>query len=280
QSASAADKTIDEILVLMGLVQDLKLQLRGDRTKLRKAHALPSAEIQKLSASIDAAERELETTESRIAHLHATLGTERACRLETLRGDAYIRARVKARALRAAIRDNLVHHKFEHRKLERAFRHQQSLTTFPEAKEHAQTKDLVHRRERTIGAQVRSFNKLVDEMALLAKQGKKPRGRAPLPRKLDSKKLFKLDVDDDIWQEDPGLGPQGEDNLPRWQTDDNVKRGILAVLQADRCREEMERLDCELQALVLWWNERLHAMQELVDGSQVLGEHARHGACL
>ncbi|EJD38989.1 hypothetical protein AURDEDRAFT_17738, partial [Auricularia subglabra TFB-10046 SS5] len=236
-SGAAADKTIDEILVLMGLVGDLKQQQRDDRAKLRKAHAMTSTERQKLQASIDSANRDIESTESRMASLHKTLGTERARRLEKLRGDAYIRARVKARALRAAIRDHLVHHKFEHRKLEPAFRHQ-TLTAFAEAKEHAQTKDLVHRRERTIGAQVRSFNKLVDEMALLAKQGKKPTGRSPLPRKLDTKKLFKLDVDDDIWQEDPGLGPQGEGDLPRWQIDDDVKRRILAFLQADRCREQ------------------------------------------
>ncbi|EJD40664.1 hypothetical protein AURDEDRAFT_69821 [Auricularia subglabra TFB-10046 SS5] len=273
-SGATADKTIDEILVLMGLVGDLKQQIRDDRAKLRKAHAMTSPERQKLQESIDGATRDIESTESRIASLHETLGTERARRLEKLRGDAYIRARVKARALRAAIRDHLVHHKFEHRKLERAFRHQARLTKFTEAKEHAQTKDLVHRRERTIGAQVRSFNKLVDEMALLAKQGKKPPGRSPLPRKLDTKKLFKLDVDDDIWQEDPGLGPQGEGDLPRWQTDDDVKRGILAFLQADRCREQMERLDSELIALATWWKERLDAMKALLVGSGALGKFA------
>ncbi|KZV91459.1 hypothetical protein EXIGLDRAFT_577072, partial [Exidia glandulosa HHB12029] len=146
----------------------------------------------------------------------------------------YLRARMNARALRASIRHALQAHKFERRKLERAYRHQ--------AKDHAQTKDLVHRRERTISAQVKKFNSLVDQMVVLVRKGKKPAARVTLPRKLDAKKLFRLDVDDEIWQDDPGLGPQKEGDVRRWQADENVRRGIVALLEQHRCEEEMERL--------------------------------------
>lgn len=124
-----------------------------------------------------------------------------------------------------------------------------------DAKDHAQTKDLVHRREKTISSQVKKYNALVDQMALLARQGKKPSARTCLPRRLDMKKLFRLDVDDEIWQEDPGLGPQEEATIARWQTDANVKKGILALLELRRCVEEMERVEAEVRALLRWWGE-------------------------
>lgn len=133
-----------------------------------------------------------------------------------------------------------------------------------EAKDHAQTKDLVHRRKSNISASVRKYNALVDQMHLLARQGKKPSARSQLPRKLDFKQLFKLDVDDDIWQEDPGLGPQGEDDLPRWMTDEDVKRGIAALLEKERCVEELERVKAEVSAMVMWWQEEERVLRGFV----------------
>lgn len=219
----------------MGLLDDLKEQNREDRAALRKAHKLTAGETQTISARMAARGRDIESTRSRMAELHASLGTEQCRRLESMQGNAFLCARVNARAIRANIRQCLQAHKFERRKLERAYRHQilreeccscslcrLRLTSNVEAKEHSQTKDLVHRRERNISAKVRKYNALVDQMELLARQGKKPSARTRLPRRLDAKKLFRLDVDDEIWQEDPGLGPQDEGNLPRWQTDENV----------------------------------------------------------
>lgn len=124
-----------------------------------------------------------------------------------------------------------------------------------DAKDHAQTKDLVHRREKTITSQVKKYNNLIEQMALLARQGKKPTARTRLPLRLDVKKLFRLDVDDEIWQEDPGLGPQDEGPIPRWQCDADVKRGIVAMLEKRRCLEEKERVEAEVEALGDWWRE-------------------------
>lgn len=125
----------------------------------------------------------------------------------------------------------------------------------------------MHRRERNISVKVRKYNALVDQMALLARQGKKPNARTRLPRKLDAKKLFRLDVDDEIWQEDPGLGPQDEQNLPRWQTDDEVRRGIAALLEQRRCVEELERLRAEVGALAAWWKEEDNVLREFCGDS-------------
>lgn len=136
-----------------------------------------------------------------------------------------------------------------------------------DAKDHAQTKDLVHRREKTISAQVKKYNTLVEQMALLARQGKKPSARTCLPRRLDMKKLFRLDVDDEIWQEDPGLGPDNEGTTARWQTDPSVKKGIVALLEKRRCVEEMERVEAEVRALLLWWREEEMLLCSAVEAS-------------
>lgn len=147
-------------------------------------------------------------------------------------------------------------------------------TRCAEQKEHSQVKDLVHRREKNVAAQVRRFNVLVDQMALLVKQGKAPKRKMVLPRRLDSRKLFKLDVDDDIWQEDPGLGPQDEENLPRWQTEQDVKDGIVLLLEERRCKEEVERIEAEVLALARWWEEEQRCFEAYMESESEDGAHA------
>lgn len=129
------------------------------------------------------------------------------------------------------------------------------LKRISEHKDHAQTRDLVHRREKNLSAMVRKYNMLVNQIEVLLKSDKGPRRGTKAPRRLDAKRLFQLDVDDDIWQEDPGLGPQDEGDLPRWQIDKDVREGIQTMLEADRCREELERVAAEANALLSWWTE-------------------------
>lgn len=108
---------------------------------------------------------------------------------------------------------------------------------------------------------VRKYNMLVNQMEVLVKDGKVVKRRAQLPRRLEAKKLFQLDVDDEIWQEDPGLGPQDEGALPRWQVDKVVRDGIKHMLEAQRCREELERVQAEANALRCWWREECTVVQ-------------------
>jgi hypothetical protein len=80
-------------------------------------------------------------------------------------------------------------------------------------------------------------------------------GNAPvdcvLPRKLKPKKLFQLDVDDEVWQDD-GLDEKDIGELPRWMGDDSVRRGITAMLQLKRCDEEEARLKHERASMQVW----------------------------
>ena len=47
---------------------------------------------------------------------------------------------------------------------------------------------------------------------------------------------------------------------PRWLTDVNVRKGILAVLKSDRCLEERRRLGLEADNLCQWFGRQLAAM--------------------
>jgi hypothetical protein len=66
--------------------------------------------------------------------------------------------------------------------------------------------------------------------------------------------MFKLDVDDDIWQ-DVGLDDDGEGPIPRWLGDEDVRDGIKNFLELDRCGEEEIRLRKERCAMQEWMME-------------------------
>ncbi|EDQ99711.1 uncharacterized protein LACBIDRAFT_316212 [Laccaria bicolor S238N-H82] len=87
----------------------------------------------------------------------------------------------------------------------------------------------------------------------MIKKKQAPRGaRAPHP--IASEGLFKLDVDDDIWQDvgldETDISPGGE--IPKWLGDENVQKGIKSMLELDRCNEEERRLSYERSAMQDW----------------------------
>jgi len=90
---------------------------------------------------------------------------------------------------------------------------------------------------------VKQYNNLCQEIEVLMSQGYAPRG-ALKPTMIDREGLFKLDVDDDIWQ-DIGLQDGPDTASPRWLTDHKVQEGIRLLLELDRCIEEEDRLQKE-----------------------------------
>ncbi|EJD43332.1 hypothetical protein AURDEDRAFT_66428 [Auricularia subglabra TFB-10046 SS5] len=267
QSKRAGDKEIDRILLDVGRADDLYETVKEDEAKLRKTAAiLSAAELEALTNRIDSGRREVKALKARIKSAANALGAQSAARLQAMRGDAYVSARVNARALRANIRESVRAHKFERERLERAYRRQVMRTS----RFHTQTRDLVHKTQNKISGLVRKYNALVKKMEVLVKQGKAPTRRTRPPRQLVAKELFKLNVDDALWQEDPGLGAQDESDLPLWQVDDDIRTGIPAMLEVRRCREELERLHCEGKALREWWNHERQALVEAHGGTYPL----------
>jgi len=52
-----------------------------------------------------------------------------------------------------------------------------------------------------------------------------------------------------------GLNNDGSEEPPRWLCDTNVRSGILAMLDLDRCEEEELRLRHERRAMQEWFSE-------------------------
>ncbi|KAL6302529.1 hypothetical protein BKA93DRAFT_827420 [Sparassis latifolia] len=75
------------------------------------------------------------------------------------------------------------------------------------------------------------------------------------PQLIQGNGLFKLDVDDDIWQD---VGLDDDDDIaavPHWLGDETVREGIKNRLLLDRCNEEEERLREERCSLQEWFAE-------------------------
>jgi len=73
--------------------------------------------------------------------------------------------------------------------------------------------------------------------------------------------LFKLDVDDDIWQ-DVGLGDSIGGLPPAWLADEKVHLGIESLLELRRCEEEEICLLQERKVLVEWFAEEWSWLQK------------------
>ena len=112
-----------------------------------------------------------------------------------------------------------------------------------------QTKHNVNRRKAIIDRDIKHYESLRTQLKELIDLGRAPLN-ASVPRSLLNQRIWDLDVDDPIWS-DPALYTGGED-VPRWMYDTVFKTGIRAVLQFDRCSEESERLESEMEAFVGW----------------------------
>jgi hypothetical protein len=114
------------------------------------------------------------------------------------------------------------------------------------------------RREPTILRLAKDYNDLCHQIAALIRQNKAPAG-AVSPQEIVREGLFKLDVDDEIWQ-DVGL----DDDFgcpPLWLSDESVRQGIQYLLERDRCEEEEVRLVRERRALQEWLQEEWQVNQ-------------------
>ena len=111
-------------------------------------------------------------------------------------------------------------------------------------------------RDPTIMKLTKKYNDLCRQLALQIRQRRAPPG-AIHPQEIAREGLFKLDVDDEIWQ-DAGLNDDNYGAAPLWLSDEGVRRGICSLLELDRCREEEDRLRRERCALQKWsveeWN--------------------------
>ena len=233
--------------------------------------ALYGMEYQTAAEALTAAEIKLKQRE-------AALGVAENQELKRLASSEYIRLRMNARALKRRLRDRLRSRKFELDKVERSFRRlvngervffyffhvQHGTKKETEQKLYAHTESAVKRREPTINKLNNEYNKLCENIAKLIKERKAPAG-AIAPRPIPAKQLWKLDVDNAIW-EDVGLDDEEPNTAPpAWLCNEKVQSGIKAMLELDRCEEEDIRLKKERCALQVWFAEEWAIVNLAID---------------
>jgi hypothetical protein len=146
--------------------------------------------------------------------------------------------------------------------LERAYRH--ATTSADKLRVHAEAQ--IKRKEPGIQQLRKKYNDLCQELESLIQQGLAPR-RAVAPHKIEKEDLFKLDVDDEIWQ-DIGLDDvEFEGVIPGWLGDNDIRGGIKSLLELDRCEEEERRLCKERQAMQEWMLEEWECVSEAIKTS-------------
>ncbi|KAJ7071718.1 hypothetical protein B0H15DRAFT_793422, partial [Mycena belliarum] len=154
----------------------------------------------------------------RATWLQNALGVTDSEALKKLKHSRYYTARMNARGLKERLRSKLQDRKFELDPIERSFRRTRSEN---QRNEHAS--QAIRRREPNIAKLAKSYNKMRDDIATLIKTKKAPRG-AVAPTPVPSTGIYKLDIDDEIWQD---LGLTEEEGVPPlWLSDDSVRSGI------------------------------------------------------
>lgn len=133
---------------------------------------------------------------------------------------------------------------------------------YSDHKAHAQTAEALKRRLPGIRALARRYNGFCAQLSDM--KARSPiHKNAVIPKPVDINGLFDIGVDDAIW-EDAGLDGDVEETPPAWLADEKTREGIKAMLMYERGKEEISRLNLEMQALFASLTEQYLAIEKAV----------------
>ncbi|KAG6806635.1 hypothetical protein H0H92_010586, partial [Tricholoma furcatifolium] len=248
QSKHAGKNAVTELMRLREMRDELRQQIKDMNSSLVMEHDMPSHVHIEMMTDLHATKTLLQELELKITRKERLLGVSERAELKQLITNPYINTMVNALAVKERLRDRLRSRKFELEKVERSFRKQVN-----DQKVDNHTEASVKRRDPSISKLALTYNKLQASLANMIKAGKAPPG-VVAPQKIETKGLFALDVDDTIWQDIGLTADENSINItpPAWLADERVRSGIKAVLEHDRCIEELKRLRRECRSMRLW----------------------------
>lgn len=117
---------------------------------------------------------------------------------------------------------------------------------------HQQTRKAITKRQPALMTAIRKYNRYCDTLEELAGNS-----CIPIPRHLSTKLTILRDdpyLMEDVWVDPVSTSP------PAWLTNQNVRKGIRAMLKIDRCLEERRRLGIEADNMCAWFGRELSAL--------------------
>ncbi|PPR04745.1 hypothetical protein CVT26_012885, partial [Gymnopilus dilepis] len=250
QSKSSADKEIHSILALKDNMKDQGSELATLEDMLITDNFSPGMTVFEVQDQIYKLKNKIKIIARSIEEKKTKLSLADQKNLTRLLGNDFLRIRMNALAVKQRIRERLRHRKYELESFGSSYRN-----TVNQQKLQQHAEQQIKRKEPGIQNLARTYNRLCQDLEKLITARRAPRG-ARVPSKISLEGLFKLDVDHDIWQDDNltnDLDSQLE--TPGWLGDDDVRTGIKALLQYNRCVEEEKRLIKERQSMQEWFTE-------------------------
>ncbi|KAJ7431651.1 hypothetical protein B0H11DRAFT_1679861, partial [Mycena galericulata] len=238
--------------------------------------------IQETKTEVKKAKAALREAETKLKKKEGALGVKERARLTKVGASKYYDVRMRCRALKHRLRDRLRARKFELDRVERSARHHRGRANEKKLGAHAEV--AIKRRDPGIATLYKEYNKLCAQIRTMIQNRTAPR-KVIAPQVIDPKKVWQLDVDDDIWQ-DVGLdddddddGAAGSSEPPLWLSNESVRSGILAMLDVDRADEEDRELEKERRAMQVWFAEEWEvvnlALEEAASEGLRYGLHLR-----
>ncbi|KAL0569924.1 hypothetical protein V5O48_012042 [Marasmius crinis-equi] len=258
QNKNQGKKAVEEVLALREN-REILVQKVDELEDILMDLETPGYKRAEASLKLPQAREKLKNVEKRLRWKELLLGVHEDQRVQHLLNSLFLKHQMNALALKTRLIARLQARKFERDRLERSFRKQLN-----DQKLHSQISQSLKRREPGIQALARDYNSLVTTMEDLRKQNRAP-ANAVIPEKIPMDRLFTLDVDDSIWQ-DVGLTDKYDNSQPpAWLADDSVRTGIRAILERDRCIEEIQHLSQERNAMQQWFAEQWYVLITAID---------------
>ncbi|KAF9514716.1 hypothetical protein BS47DRAFT_1392291 [Hydnum rufescens UP504] len=180
-----------------------------------------------------------------------------------LKKDKWVNIQLNLRALREQLLKKLRARKFELATLDRA-----NSSHILDQKTKAHVEKAVKNQSGGIDATVKKYNARLKELVALRGRGGIWRD-AYIPPMLTMDGLYKLDVDQDIWEDSRGDIVDFPDGVvPPWLADPSVKEGIRISQEVASCQQELERCKGEHANLWMWFHEEYSAAMDLFMGSK------------
>jgi hypothetical protein len=184
--------------------------------------------------------------------------------LSCLKKDKWITMQLNLCILREQLVRKLHACKFELAMLDRAHS-----TQILDQKMKAHVEKAVNNRSSGIEATMKKYNKKIKEMSEYRWKSKTISKKAYIPPMLSKEGLYKMDVDQDIWEDARGDIEDFPDGvLPQWLVDPSVKQGICVAQEVVNCKQELERCKVESTNLRMWFYLEYRAVERLVNDAE------------